>query len=84
MTTFYVATLARYVLVEAEDETDARVAGQAALHELYADLRDRLGRDVPIEIRTIRPATTDEIELWRWHHETLAREAQWQARRHPA
>lgn len=73
MTTYFVATLARYVLVDAADEAAARVAGQVALHDLYADLRERLGRDVPIEIRTVRPATDDEIELWRWHHEMLAR-----------
>lgn len=72
MTTFYVATLARYVLVEAEDESAGRIAGRAALHELYADIRERLGREVPIEIRTIRPATTDEIEFCRWNEETLA------------
>jgi len=84
MTTFYVATLARYVLVDAVDESAARVAGHAALHELYADLRERLGRDVPIDIRTIRLATADEIELWRWHHQTLARETEWQARHNPA
>lgn len=84
MTTFYVATLARYVLVEADDEATARVAGHAALYDLYADLRERLGRDVPIEIRTIRPATTDEIDMMKWHHEMLAREADWQTRRNPA
>jgi len=84
MTTYYVATLARYVLVEAEDESAARVAGHAALYELCADLRERLGRDVPIEIRTIRAATTEEIDMMKWHHEMLAREAAWQARRNPA
>lgn len=84
MTTYYVATLARYVLVEAEDESTARVAGHAALYDLYVDLRDRLGRDVPIEIRTIRPATTDEIDMMNWHHQMLAHEAEWQARRNPA
>lgn len=84
MTTYYVATLARYVLVEADDESAARVAGHAALHDLYADLRERLGRDMPIEIRTIRPATTDEIDMMNWHHEMLAREAEWQALRNPA
>ena len=45
MITFYVATLARYVLVDAADETEARTRGQAALYELYTDLRERLGRD---------------------------------------
>ncbi len=76
MTTYFVATLARYVLVDAEDETRARELGQDALHELYADLRERLGREVPIEIRTIREATEDEIELWTWHHKMLNAEKQ--------
>jgi hypothetical protein len=74
MKTYYVATLARYVLVEASDETTAREAGYASLHALYADLRERLGKEVPIEIRTIREATRDEIELWNWHHQMLAAE----------
>ena len=34
MTTYYVATLARYVLVDAESEADARERGRAALREL--------------------------------------------------
>ena len=81
MTTWLVATLARYVLVEAEDESTARELGQAALYDLYADLRERYGRDVPINILTVRHATDAEIDLWRWHHEMLAREAEWQSRR---
>ncbi|MCA9091517.1 MAG: hypothetical protein KDA90_23125 [Planctomycetaceae bacterium] len=80
MITFYVATLARYVLVEAVDEEEAREPGRAALYELYTDLRERLGRDVPIEIRTIRPATGDEIALMRWHYEMVAREAEWRSK----
>lgn len=75
MTTYYVATLARYVLVDAENETQARELGHAALHELYADLRERLGKDVPISILTIRPATSDEMDMMKWHREMLAREA---------
>lgn len=74
MTTYYVATLARYVLVNSEDETQARQLGRLELHDLYADLRERLGREVPINIRTVRPATNDEIDLWNWHHEMVARE----------
>ena len=72
MTMYCVATLARYVLVEATDETAAREAGMKALCELHAPE----GRVAPIEIRTIRPATDDEIELQRWHNEMLAREAE--------
>jgi hypothetical protein len=75
MTNYYVATLARYVLVDAEDETQARELGRAALHDLYADLRERLGREVPIEIRTVREAAEDEIELLTWHHNMLKGEA---------
>ncbi len=74
MKTYYVATLARYVLVDAADESQARELGQFALHELYADLRAKLGREVPINIQTIRPATEDEIQFWRWHHEMVAHE----------
>jgi len=64
MTTFYVATLAQYVLVEAEDETQARQLGTEGIA--------KLGRNLPIIIRTIRPATSDEIEFDRWHQEALA------------
>ena len=74
MTTYYVATLARHVLVDAENEDHARELGRAALHDLYADVRARLGRDVPINILTVRPATGDEIEFDRSHQEMLARE----------
>ena len=73
MSTYFVATLARYVLVEAASEAEARERGLADLHALYADLRERLGREVPTEIRTVRLATADESELWRWHHEMVAK-----------
>ncbi len=69
MTTFYVATRARYVLVEAANETEARRLGEPALHELHADVAKRIGRDLPVEIRVVRPATADEIELRDWHCE---------------
>lgn len=74
MKMYYVATLARYALVEAESDDQARKVGYAALHALYADLRERLGKDAPIEIRTLREATTEEIELWTWHHKMLEAE----------
>jgi hypothetical protein len=67
-------TLAKYVLVEAENEKQARERGQAALEELYAQLRDRHPA-LQVEIRIVRPATTDEIDFGRWHEEMLAREA---------
>ena len=66
MTTYYVATLARYVLVEAENEWEARERGYAALYELYDDVRRRFGCGMRVEIRTIRPATEEEIEHMRW------------------
>lgn len=76
MKTYLVATIARYVLVDAENETQARELGRPALHDLYADVRERLGRNVPTEIRTVREATDEEIQLWTWHHEMLAKEKQ--------
>lgn len=67
MLTYYVATLSNYVLVNAANETDARQRGHAALVELT-------GNATP-NIRTIRLATDDEIELSRWHQEMLDRES---------
>jgi hypothetical protein len=72
MTTWYVATLACYVLV---DGNEARAKGRVALYDLYADLREHFGREVPIEIHTVRPATNDEVQLWKWHHAMVVREA---------
>ena len=83
MTAYYVATLARYVVVDAENEVQARERGAAALRELYADLRARYGREVPIEIRVVRPATTDEIEMVRFHERMLANERRRQQRPAP-
>ena len=53
-------------MVKAENEADARESGLAALRELDAGH--------PINIRTIRPATKDEIELQRWHEDMVAAE----------
>ena len=66
MPMYYVATLARYVLVSASSEEEAQTLGRAALADLDPD--------VPINIRTVREATADEIELWNWHQEMLNRE----------
>ncbi len=74
MMMFYVATLARYVLVEAETETQARESGRRALYDLDADLAEKFPHDVPINIRTVRPATVEEIEFWNWHHELVSQE----------
>lgn len=73
MTTWLVATVTRYVLVDAEDEQTARDLAMPALHDLYADLREQLGHEVEISIQTVRPATDREIESWNWHHEMVAR-----------
>lgn len=74
MTTYLVATVARYVLVDADNEVAAREIGAPKLHELYADLRAKLGRGVPINICTVRRATEHEIELQRFHDEMVSRE----------
>ena len=63
MNTYYVATQARYILVEAESEADAFKLGLAMFYELYADIRKQLGNDVPVKIWTLRAATAQEIEL---------------------
>jgi hypothetical protein len=79
MKTYYVATLDGYVLgckhFWARDETEARSLGHDALHDLYADLRERFGRAIPIEIQAVRPATDAEIDLWRFHHRMLRENA---------
>lgn len=71
MTTYFVATLAYYVLVDSENEADARERGYVALGELYD--ADGWG-GAAIDIRIVRLATDDEIELERWHQEKLAAE----------
>jgi hypothetical protein len=76
MKTYYVATLARYVLVDGDTDAEARRLGHAALHDLYADVRERLGRDVPIDIVTVREASADEIELCNWHNRQVEGEEQ--------
>jgi hypothetical protein len=48
--TFYVATRAAYVLIEAADESQSRALAESALHDL-------LGCDVPVQ--TARPATSE-------------------------
>jgi hypothetical protein len=64
MTTFYVATLSRYVLVDAANEDEARILAKPGLEAL------RPG--APVDIRTIRPATDEEIADARFHAEHLA------------
>ena len=64
MTTFYVATLARYVLVEAENEAQAHERGYAALEQ----------QQNHVHIRKIRHATSGETRLSRWHQDLVASE----------
>lgn len=52
---YYVATVARYVIVRARNEEEARDFGEIALRQLNPNL--------PTNILTIREATRDEIEL---------------------
>ena len=75
MTTYFVGTLSIWTLVDAADETAAREAAIPELHKLYAESGSRIGRDFPIEIRTVRPATQEEIDLLRWHNEMVAKYA---------
>ena len=71
MKRFYrVATLSRYVLVEAVDESEAHQLGEAALQELDPELMQKT------TVRTVKLATEDEIEFWKWHQDLLARERQ--------
>lgn len=66
MAIYYVAILAKYVLDAAADEAEARRLGGIALESLR--LR------ALIHIRTVRPATPEEIQLQRWHAEVVAAE----------
>ena len=65
MTVYYVATLARYVLVEAPDGDTARELGARQLAEMFT----RTASAGAIQIRTVREATPDEIAFDRFHHE---------------
>lgn len=67
MRKYYVATLSRYVIVDATGEATARDAGHAALVELCADRPD-----MPINILTIRLATEGEVDLWNTHRDNVA------------
>jgi hypothetical protein len=74
LTTYYVATLAKYVLVEAENEGRDRELGRVGLEKLHAEVGRRLGNDLPVNNLVMRPATTDEIEFCRRGEEMLAQE----------
>ena len=72
MKTYFVATLARYVLVDARDENHARESGQAALQAMYDDPREGMGPNAVVNILTVRPATDSEIDLWQFHQRMIA------------
>ena len=74
MTMYYVATRASHVLVDADSEDDARTLGLTALTDLQAEECRRRAGDVRIDIHTVRKASAEEVELWRWHHDRLAKE----------
>jgi hypothetical protein len=71
-TTYLVATVARYVLVDAANEDEARRLGLIALREMFVDEAGPFAKEVPINIATIRPATDDEIALQRAHDRNVA------------
>jgi hypothetical protein len=58
MTTYYVANLAKYVLVEADSAAQARELGRVGLERLHAEVGRRLGKDLPVNILVVRPATS--------------------------
>lgn len=70
MPTYYVATLASYVLADAESESHARELGLAALRELHPQ------RTAPFNICTVRLAAEEECKLMAWHHAKIAAECQ--------
>lgn len=60
MTTFYVATLSTYVLVNAETEDEALQVGTQ-------QIKAQFGLTAPVRI--VRKATADEIRLQAWADE---------------
>ncbi len=63
------------MLVEAQNEAQARELGQAALEKQHAERRRRIDRDVPVNILIVQLATRDEIEFCKRGEEMLAHEA---------
>jgi hypothetical protein len=74
MMTYYVATLAKYVLVEAENVGQAIELGRIGLEKLHAEVGRRLGKEIAVNILVVRPTTTDEVESCRWGEEALAQQ----------
>lgn len=77
MTTYFVATGFRYVLVDVPDESQARELATPKLLELDAGAIERLGDQFELEIHTVREATLEEIDLWSWHHEMIRKDQEW-------
>ena len=75
MITYLVATLSTYVLVDAESEAEAKAKARKPLNELLAEACKRTGFTGEIPIQTVRPATQQEIDLWRWHCEMVEADA---------
>ena len=71
MKMYFVSAGFRYVLVEARNEEQARTLAMPKLTELYADMLERFGDQYQINIHTVREATPEEVDLWRWHHEMI-------------
>ena len=61
MTKYFVATLSIWVVIDAADESATRDAALPLLQQLNAESGSRIGRDFPIEILTVRPATPKEV-----------------------
>lgn len=59
--TYYVGTLAAYVLVATITEEIAAQQGEVHLRELYAERLGVRPEDVPLEVRVVRPATEAEM-----------------------
>ncbi len=62
-----------WTLVDVADESAAREATLPGRQKLYAEADSRFGRDSPIEIRMVWPATQSEIDQFRWHNEMVAK-----------
>lgn len=60
-TSYYVGTLAAYVLVEEPTIQKAAEVGESQLREFYAEKLAVEPMEVPLEIKTVRPATEKEI-----------------------
>ena len=57
------------MLVEVSTKSASSVACVVFALAIPALVALHPGRTAPIEIRTVRPATDDEIELMNWHQE---------------